>query len=401
MVKAHSLIYAIYVCLIVSLLCGALLYIANMYNQLNIYYTTHEELYIQNQSLVNYALANTDKTSIETEDEQTVGSAYELKPYGLLTLLQAKSFIANDTVTSVHFAAAKTNDNTCVFLTNLDRPLTYSGDVKLIGDKQLPSDFINAIHIDNKPNKLENRGKITASANSMPDISESIKKSFAQLNGLKVLLKELPQNKGVYYNSFLNPTLEINLEDPSLNTSLKGNIIIRSKDSIVVKSNANLNDVILIAPKIIFEDNFKGTLQAFATRKINVGTNVELGYPSSLCLSNTTLEKSSIVIKNNSKIYGAIVLYGNATTDISKNSIDIEKEVILACDIYCTGELTLRSNVYGTVYTNKFVHKTASSGYDNCLADIEINPSKRPAHFVSMPLLSNNDSNYAAIKKVL
>jgi len=401
MVKAHSLLYAIYVCLIVSLLCGALLYIANMYNQLNIYYTTHEELYIQNQSLVNYALANPNKKTIEIEEEQTVGSSYELKPYGLLTVLTAKSFVTNDTVTSVHFAAASTNDKLCVFLTNLDRSLSYSGDVKLIGDKKLPSDFIKPIYIDNKPNKLENTGATSVSANSLPDISESLKKSFTQLNGLKVPIKEVPQNNGIYYNSFLRPTIEINLEDPILSVSLKGNIIIRSSDSIVVKSSANLNDIILSDPKIIFEDNFKGTVQAFATKKINVGINVELGYPSSLCINNTTLEKSSIIIKSNSKIYGAIVLYGNTTTDISKNSVDIEKDIILACDIYCTGELTLRSNVYGTVYTNKFVHKTASSGYDNCLADLEINPSKRPAHFVSMPLLSNNDINYAAIKKVL
>ena len=147
MVKAHSLLYAIYICLIVSLLCGALLYIANMYNQLNIYYTTHEELYIQNQSLVNYALANPNKKTIEIEEEQTVGSSYELKPYGLLTVLTAKSFVANDTVTSVHFAAASTNDKLCVFLTNLDRSLSYSGDVKLIGDKKLPSDFIKPIYI--------------------------------------------------------------------------------------------------------------------------------------------------------------------------------------------------------------------------------------------------------------
>jgi hypothetical protein len=371
-----------------------------MYNQLNIYYTTHEELYIQNQSLVNYALANPTKTTIESE-EATIGSSYELKSYGLLNILTARSFVANDTVTSVHFAAASGKDNLCVYLTNMDRPLTYSGDVKLIGDKKLPSDFIKPVYIDNKPNNLENTGATAIADKMLPDISENIKKAFAGLSAKKVLLKEVPQNDGVYYNSFARPTIEIALEDPVLNVSLKGNIIISSKDSIVVKSSASLNDVILNAPKIILEDNFKGVVQVFATQKINVGNNVELAYPSSLCVNNTTLEKSSITIKNNSKIYGAVVLYGNVTIDIPKNSVDIDKDVILVCDIYCSGELTLRSNVYGSVYTNKFVHKTAASGYDNCLADLEINPSKRPVHFVSMPLLSNNDVKYAAIKKVM
>lgn len=401
MVKAHSLLYAIYVCLIVSLLCGALLYIANMYNQLNIYYTTHEELYIHNQSLVNYALVNPDKTAIDSDDEQLVGSSYELKPYGLLTLLQAKSFVANDTVVSVHFAASKANSEVCVFLTNLDRPLSYSGDVKLIGNKMLPSDFIKGIFIDNKLNRLENRGITAMAPNSLPEISENMRKSFAGLNSKKVLLKEVAQNKGVYYNSFANPTIEIAIEDPALAVNLKGNIVISSKDSIVVKSGANLNDVILTAPKIIIEDYFKGTIQAFATQKISVGSNVQLGYPSALCINNTSLEKSSISIKNNSCIYGAIVLYGNSTQYMDKNTIDVDKDVTLVCDIYCAGELTLRSNVNGSVYTNKFVHRTASAGYENCLTDIEINPSKRPAYFTSMPLLSNTNSGYAAIKKVM
>jgi hypothetical protein len=58
MVRAHSLLYAIYISLIVSIICGALLYFANLYGQLNLYYNLQEELYLQNQSVVNYALGN-------------------------------------------------------------------------------------------------------------------------------------------------------------------------------------------------------------------------------------------------------------------------------------------------------------------------------------------------------
>lgn len=402
MVKAQSLLYAIYVCLILSLLCGALLYIANMYNQLNIFYNTREDLYFHNQSLINYALANPDKTAIENDSEEIVQSAYEVKPYGLFSLLVAKSFTATDTITSAHFTASAITDQTCIFLPNLDsKPLSYSGDVKLIGKKMLPLDNIKTIYIDNKPSKLENKGSTTTSAASLPEISESIKKSFEGFSAKTVLLKEAPQINGVYYNSFHQPAINITLESAILDITARGNMVISSPDSIIVKSSAKLTDVILRAPKIIFEDNFTGTLQAFASEKIVVGSNVMLGYPSSVCMYNTSLEKSSILIKSNSSIYGTLLLYGNNTIDIDKNSIAIEKDAIIACDIYCTGKLILKSNVYGSIYTNKFVHTTASTGYDNCLADVEINPSKRPLYFMSVPLLTTEKKSYAAIKKLM
>lgn len=403
MVRAHSLLYAIYVCLIISLLCGALLYIANLYNQLNLYYVTHEELYIHNQSMVNYAMANIatpENVLSQNDDENAIQTLINSRSYGVLNLLVVSSFVKNDTVVSAHLAGITAKDKNCVYLTNFDRPLSYSGTVKLMGDKKLPSDFIKTIHIENKANTLDGSGTISVSDKKLPELSKNIEKGIC-MTGIRVKLKDLPKNDSGYYNSFFRPSLEVELEDHTLmNIAIKGNIIIRSNDSITVTSSALLEDVILIAPKIIFDNNFTGNLQVFATKKIEVGNSVKLKYPSVLCLNNTSIESGTIHINENSSICGAVILFGNPNEKIENNSIEIEKEALIVCDIYCTGKLTLKSNVYGSVYTNKFVHKTASSGYDNCLADVEINPYKRPVHMVCVPLLDNNKS-YGAIKKVM
>jgi len=403
MVKAHSLLYAIYICLIVSIICGALLYFSNLYNQLNVYYNIQEELYIQNQSVLNFALGNKiQPAEIEKDEKTSIEGSFEAKPYGLLTLILAKSFIANDTVTSAHFVGARNLDKNSIFLTNLSKPLYYSGKVKLIGDNQLPSTFIETSYINNSLNELKVEGKNTISDPQLPEINSDLKKIYYGINSEKVKLADLEKNKdSLYYNSFLNTTKELTLNQNLNNVIFKGNFILRSDDSIRVKKNTVLEDIILIAPKITFEEGFKGTVQAFATKGIELEEKVILNYPSVVCVYNEGTEESKIKIKKECKIAGAVVLFGNKIDLIDKHSIEIDEAGLIFGDLYCTGKVMIKSNVYGSVYTNRFFIKTGSTSYDNLISDIEINTTKRPDYYISIPLFNTKTTNYGVIKKVL
>ncbi|WP_330443310.1 hypothetical protein [Flavobacterium sp. C4GT6] len=404
MVRAHSLLYAIFVCLIVAVLCAGLLYAANLYNQLNVYYNTHEELYIHNQSLVNYALGEMQESgSLPLDENEGIESAYETKPYGLLQLIIAHSFIEGDTVTSSHFAVPNTVDKTCVFLTNINRPLTYSGDVVLVGNKKLPSIFIKPIHIDNRPNHLEKDvGLVQVSETKLPDMNQQLKDAFSINSAQSFELQEVVKSDSVFFNSFRNPLLELRLKGNELgNVNIKGNVLITGTDSILIKKTARLEDVIIKASRIYFEEGFEGTLQAFAGTKIETAKGVKLNYPSALCVNNTYANKGGILLKEGSVVNGVLVLCGNEMQMLENNIMFIEKEGLITGSIYCTGRLVLQSDVNGSVYTNWFVHKTASTGYDNCLADIEINILKRPQFFIPLPLLDNSNKSYETIKKVM
>ncbi|MFH6996238.1 hypothetical protein ACHRWY_27565, partial [Flavobacterium sp. FlaQc-48] len=92
---------------------------------------------------------------------------------------------------------------------------------------------------------------------------------------------------------------------------------------------------------------------------------------------------------------------GNSHDLIDKNTIEIDEEGLVFGDLYCTGKLMLKSNVYGSVYTNRFFLKTASSNYENMISDIEINTDKRPAYFISIPLFNTRKTTYGVIKKIL
>ncbi|MBF4485858.1 hypothetical protein [Flavobacterium sp. CSZ] len=403
MVKAHSLLYAIYVCLIVSIICGALLYFSNLYNQLNLYYNLQEELYIQNQSVLNFALGNkTAPVEIEKDVNSGIQSSYQTKSYGLLSLVLAQSYISNDTVSSVHFVGTRNIDKNAVYLTKFSKSLSYSGEVRLVGNNQLPSTFIETSYINNSLNKLVTEGKISLSEPKLPEINPDFKKIFFGIKSETVKLTDIERPKdSLYYNSFFNITKVIQVKSTLGNIIFKGNFILRSEDSIRVKKNTVLEDVILIAPKITLEEGFKGTVQVFATKGIELEQKVTLNYPSVLCVYNESPDQSKIKIKKECHITGAVVLFGNNDTEIDKNTIEIDEKGLLFGDLYCSGKLMLKSNVYGSVYTNRFFLKTASSSYENIISDIEINTEKRPAYFISIPLFNTQKTTYSVIKKVL
>ena len=204
-----------------------------------------------------------------------------------------------------------------------------------------------------------------------------------------------------YFNSFFNAVKEIQIKSVLSNTIIKGNFILRSEDSIRVKKSAILEDVILIAPKITFEEGFKGTVQAFAAKGIELEEKVILNYPSVLCVYNESTDEAKIKIKKECQLTGAVVLFGNSNVDIDKNTIEIDENGLLLGNLYCSGKLMLKSNVYGSVYTNRFFLKTASSSYENMISDIEINVDKLPAYFISISLFNTQKTTYGVIKKVL
>ncbi|TGD56855.1 hypothetical protein [Flavobacterium humi] len=404
MVKAHSLLYAIYICLIVSLLCGALLYFANLYGQLNLHYNLQEEMYIHNQSVVNFALGNKmDQADEYPADENSgIQGSYQTKRYGLLTLLLAKSILRNDTIASAHMVGSYTSGSTAIHLANFTKPLTYSGTVKLTGDSFLPSERILTSYINNKPNQISVLGKVAISDFSLPEINPGFKEIFKGLDAEKTEMAAIEKpNDSLFYNSFHNPTKEINVKANLSQVIFKGNFILRNKDSIRVKKNTVLEDVILIAPKITFEEGFKGTVQVFATAGIELEQKVTLNYPSVVCLYNEQDTESLITIKKECQISGAVVLFGNDMQNINKNNIKIEEDGLIYGDIYCTGRLGLKSNVYGSVYTNRFFLTTSMSTYDNTIADIEINARKRPGYYIAIPLFEPKKTEYGILKKVL
>ncbi|WNM19466.1 hypothetical protein [Flavobacterium capsici] len=401
-IRANSLLYAIYVCLLVSIICTALLYYSNLYNLLNQHYNIKEDLYIQNQSALTFYLNSGNPDTILEDSETGVTSFSKKINYGLLEIDIISSIFKNDTISSAYFTGCYTNDKTALFLTNFSNQLSYSGLVKIIGSKKLPSKNISEKFTSNQVNSLKSIGNIDLSENNLPAINLEFKKFIDNTKGQIVQLKDVTRvNDSIYYNSFFNKTIEINIGLHKLqNIIIKGNFILHNKDSLTISSTAILEDVIIKSPIVKIEENVKGTFQVFSTKKIEVNNNVQLKYPSALIICNESDENSSLVIGESSSIYGAVVLFGSPINKIDQNEVVLKENTLIVGDVYCTGKFMPNGKIYGSIYTNRIFTNTKTATYQNCIMNTEIDITKRPGYYISFPIFNSNDKANGVFKRV-
>ncbi|WP_123901241.1 hypothetical protein [Flavobacterium davisii] len=402
MLKAHSLLYAIYICLLVSIICGALLYFFNLYSLLNLHYNLEEELYIQNQSTLNFALGNNLKLmDIPLDEENPFFNTYEVKPYGLLHLVTTQSVFKNDTITATHLVGGYNHLETALYIANFTQNIGYQGMVKINGTTYFPSQYVSPTYLTNEINTFAHTGKKEISKLQLPEINPKFDR----------ILEGIPVNKGninnaekvkdsLFFNSFTKPTQEIQIASQVRNVVIKGNFILRNNDSIRIAKNAILEDVMVVAPKISIEEGFKGNAQFIATQKIDIAPKVTLTYPSSVILKSDAQEETEIKIHKETKILGTVVLFGSSFENLAKNSLRIEEKCLVVGSIYCTGKLDLQGTVYGSVFTNKVFRKTNSSVHENILHNVTIDVSKKPSYFMDFPLFDDPKARYGIIKKL-
>ncbi|AWM15200.1 hypothetical protein DI487_15930 [Flavobacterium sediminis] len=405
MVKAHSLLYAVYVCLLVGLLIGGLLILSNLYNQLNLFYETREGLYINNQSTINFALGNqlAADEEILTEEGTGIRSAFRTKKHGLQTVLLTESFLQNDTIQSAHLIGQKLQDNIALYVANFTQSLSVSGKVTVKGNLFLPNERLKETYIENKPNIISVQGRKNISEVQLPKLSEDCKKIFEDRNTVKVSFNQLEaQNDSLYFNSFFNETIEIQIANSYLDDKIiKGNFILSSHDSIVIRNTNTLEDVIVMAPKVSIEEGFKGNIQVLAKEKIYVGKKAELTYPSVLCLYNETDKKATVFIDEETKISGLVLAFGNDVLHLENNWIETSDFDTITGTVYSTGKLTLKGQLFGSAYASRMVHTTKTSNYSNCMADVAIDLTHKPKVFIDLPIFDNQKQHYGILKKVL
>ncbi|WP_244210523.1 hypothetical protein [Flavobacterium psychrophilum] len=159
------------------------------------------------------------------------------------------------------------------------------------------------------------------------------------------------------------------------NVEVSGNIIIKSETLIRIKKTALLKEVLLIAPIIEIEEGTSGTFQAIASKKINVGKDCKLYYPSALVLCednkdlNATPENrtdNQIFIDANTQINGCVCYFQTKTftSDFNTQIVTEEKSRIKG-QVYCEGSFELKGTVSGSVYTRQFIANQAGSVFVN------------------------------------
>ncbi|MEM6685020.1 MAG: hypothetical protein AAF617_04410 [Bacteroidota bacterium] len=291
---------------------------------------------------------------------------------------------------------------TALYLKETNSPLIVVGNAKIQGKTYLPKRGIKAGTIAGNSyygTQLVH-GTVLKSSETLPKLSSQLINSITTLQKLPLS----PDNEQyidvqpgkTYTNSFTQPVKTVFSNDALdiSNVKLVGHILVRSNTKITVAASSMLTDVVLIAPEIEIESNVKGTFQAIASEQITVGKDCELRYPSALVMNvnddhDITLHqefKKHIFIDQNTSVKGIVCYLQNETEHRFEPQIMLKEHTQLTGFLYCEQQLELLGDVYGSVYTGRFITKQFGSIYQNHMYNGHILCDQLEEEYVGFPL---------------
>ncbi|MFC5048341.1 hypothetical protein ACFSTE_13385 [Aquimarina hainanensis] len=410
MVKAGSLLYAIYVCLIIAILCSGLVYLFTAYISKHSREQLQASLIDRCESCFTYFLAqsqqpNNDKGTEIKLFEDGITCTVSRVPWGMYERVVGKAYFKKDTIRSCYIVGAKRRkEMPALYACDYGEEIKVSGTAQIIGAMQLPELGYEIAHIGG--NEVKNnpviRGKIGRSASKLPPLREIPRIASTEKREIPVRGNRFSERN--IYQSFQQPLREIFVAKGENLDGLqaRGHVIIRSADTLYINKETLLEDVIIQAPKVVIGSGFRGSIQVLADKEIEIGTDVILSYPSCLIIPASGINtECNIHIAKGATIYGGVVMDSKNFEQSQQQKVIIEEKAVITGDVYVDGLLQLEGVVRGSVYVHKFELITESAQYEDMIFNGVITTEDIPADFAGLPLFDSPKNNgFERIKQV-
>lgn len=406
MIRAGAMAYAILICVFLGIFLSGLLLLQSSSRFVQDRSLIASELLSTNRSATDFFLTefgnnSRDDAPIDVLNNKIYSSG-KLKNWGFYKIGVVSSYFKKDTLSKVYLLGEKRKTEVlALYLTDYSKSLNMVGMAKITGDAKLPRAGIKRGNVFNSDRRspVIHDGNRLLSGNKLPRIEENI--FFEDIQD-EIPLDALDVDK-VFYNDFSKGTIRITHSGGAIiDRKLKGNIILKSNDSIFVKNNNVFEDIVIEAPTVVFEKGFKGNVQVYASSKVLIQEDCTFSYPSSVYLDKDSDQLTEIFVGRNSTIIGGVVLTGDLYRNSLQRLLTIEENAKVVGDVYCYGKTQLKGDVIGTVYTDRFFLKTTSSIYENYIHNGTINSRELPDYFVRLPFYEGIEDyiNYDIIKEL-
>ncbi len=403
MLKASALYMVIVMALVMAVICSSLIVAAYFYKsqyqrsfrlqQLHNNLASAENILLESKA----DLSKTIKISLFNQENDTV--ILSRKNWGVFEVGVARAFVQHDTLSSA-FTLAPVRDSAklyALYIVDEDRNISVSGKTVIKGTAFLPKAGIKEAYVNSQPYKGDKRlviGTQKTSTRALPALNEKalqqLKKYFEPDEQVNTV-SSLPADS--VSRSFMQPTLRADFKHNTytVNTTLKGNIMLRSDTSIILDGNARLENVIVFARSIKVKSGFRGSCQLFATDSVQVEQGCRFNYPSAIGVLNFA-EKAhgqrKLSLGNSVKLEGAIMMYEKAQNDLMP-VVDLGKGTIVSGQIYSQGLLNYQDGavINGSVATTRFLYQTSYTRYENYLINLRIDGPALPGDYLNYELL--------------
>lgn len=409
-IKAGALQYALVVSVLIALTIFAFISLVYLQQQLTVKNDFYKEAIENVQTGFDYIAIN-DIPYNELKEHSFTDNAQEIttllkKHWGVFDLGIVTSKVKNEVVEKIALLGNNNSKRQALYLEETNKPLVVVGSTKITGNVSLPKQGVKTGNISGVSyygNQLI-YGNTQRSTTTLPKIEN--------IDYIKNVLKQNYVNDSIIYfelednfkknQKFTEPTAVYQANGTIVlrDVSLQGNIIIHSRTTIKIESSATLKDVILIAPTIEISNNVVGNFQCFASKKIIIGKNCNLNYPSALVVINEEKQKSnqdlkeevSIFINEKTTIKGIVIFNKTALQNSTnfKPQIVISKNTEVAGEVYCSENIELLGSVLGSVYTQNFITKQLGSVYVNHIYNGTINSKKLPEQYCGLAIGNSN-----------
>ena len=400
-VKARALFYAVIVSIFVAIISSVLL--LNSYHQhlLMGHYSNQKRLLHNCESGVQLLLgaqrAAIPSTVIDLYNNGTDSIRIAQQPWGLLEVAFVESWALNtvlpDTVKRSFFVGTPAPAYALKLSEGTDA-LALCGNTKIVGDVFVPKEGVERGFIHGKPFQGERLvdGKINIITNTS---NAFLKERFEELAALEKNAIASSLEFDSLVQSFGKSTKV--LRSRNFNTAglfLKGHVLIIADSVLTIAANSQLEDVVLIGNTVHVESGFQGAVQIFAKDHLIVEADVLLDYPSVLSLlpkAKSADFSPHIELQDGCTQTGAIVV---PTFQYNEHQpiVHIHPEAIVNGQVWVNGLLQLDGSVYGSIFCDAFLLKTAAAVYENYLLDAVINRRALSSYYLAPPLLGSKNN---------
>ncbi len=416
-VRAGSLIYALCITLILSILSGSLILLAfNTRTIIERNFIVEKQL-TNVSSALNYYLTNAaewdsrESIILDLFEHGADSVNVRKKRWGLFDVITCQAHQGGARAESAFMVGDKRpGELTSLYLADQNKPLAVCGKTLIRGKAFLPLQGVKRAYIEGQ-NFMGNQlveGVTQVSSSKLPDLEKENELSAftdRQFSGTDSVIdiRDLESDK-VVINSFRNHTIVLltagNLDLD--NYMLRGNIILKCSGAVNVKSSSQVEDIIIFGKSIEIQKGFAGSFQAFAEDSIVVGEEVKLNYPSSVCILATkkTIANSRINLRRNCIVKGNVANFNAVDIQSKYVSIRMDEGVKITGLVYTPGYMDFKGYVVGSLYAGGFILKTPSAVYENHLLNAVVNAAELPNYYVGR-FIEKGGGRRATIKKLL
>ncbi len=386
-IRASALGYAITFMLLIGLVASGILFISSANKRLERHHNMKEHL------LMNNYLALVHGARSQSEGKQQIihasGDTSEItrRDWGAFRVIVAETHHKIGSVQKSAIVGYETDEaHPALYLPERKQTIKLCGETRVEGTVFIGERGAERGHIAGQSYKGDKLiyGKQKHSERSLPGLKSNLKTENIQ-KYRKNCIKIDPVMKDTTFSFSEKTRLVSTTGQLFLQKSISGNVILHSFDSILVMTNCKLENVILIAPNIRFEDGFSGSVQVIAHETIRIGKNVKLNYPSALILNeerkNESSKKHGIFLNEKSQVLGGVLLFSQFPSPRRSLLLQIENARIGGL-VYNLGETELKGEIIGHLYTNQFTLQTGGGQYANHLLNAKISSDLLPKEMI-------------------